>query len=248
MTVTIADLTMVAMAAVVAVQDMIAGHQTQDTAAAEAARDTVRDMTAGQTQEQTKGTMTTGRRLLRTMAMAEADHLHLKVMADHQYQTGHRQHQPHHETQTTEMLYGHFSRLWTRMVCAPFSIVLRCECGQQLTLSRFITDFTRSISSVLRHVPWASQTLQRIPFIRQDIQPLRKFAAATAAQRSINRLLGREQPDRVLSAPDLNVHRMFRGPDPSHLPDLTDQLEQMLGIKIELDANRLTIIKREVAA
>ena len=74
------------------------------------------------------------------------------------------------------------------------------------------------------------------------------LCAAAAAQRIVNRHLGREQPDRVLSAADLNVHDFSLEHDSDHLPNLTSELEKLLGLHIELDVNWLAIIKRDVAA
>ena len=72
--------------------------------------------------------------------------------------------------------------------------------------------------------------------------------ATVAAQRIVNSHLGREQPDRVLSAADLNVHSFNPDYDSDHLPNLTSELEKLLGLHIELDVNRLAIAKRDVAA
>lgn len=72
--------------------------------------------------------------------------------------------------------------------------------------------------------------------------------ATVAAQRIVNSHLGREQPDRVLSAADLNVHSFTLDYDSDHLPNLTSELEKLLGLHIELDVNRLAIAKRDVAA
>ena len=72
--------------------------------------------------------------------------------------------------------------------------------------------------------------------------------AAVAAQRIVNRHLGRKQPDRALSAADLNVHSFNLGYDLDHLPDLTSELEELLRLHIELDVSWLAIANRDVAA
>jgi hypothetical protein len=71
---------------------------------------------------------------------------------------------------------------------------------------------------------------------------------AAAVQNDINRLLGREQPTRALSATDLNVHNLMQGFDPDRLPYLIDELERLLGIHIALDMDHLTITRRDAAA
>ncbi len=71
--------------------------------------------------------------------------------------------------------------------------------------------------------------------------------AAAAAQGDINRLLGREQPNRAISAADINVHNLMQGFDPDRLPYLIDELERRLGIHIDLDMNSLTITSLDAA-
>jgi hypothetical protein len=71
---------------------------------------------------------------------------------------------------------------------------------------------------------------------------------AIAAQNDISRLLGREQPSRALSAADLNVHNLMQGDDATRQPYLIDELENLLGIAIELDAGGLAINRRDSVA
>jgi hypothetical protein len=70
--------------------------------------------------------------------------------------------------------------------------------------------------------------------------------AATTAQHLVNCHLGREQPSRVLSAADLTVHSFNRDYDADHLPNLTNELETLLGIHLAVDADRVMIARREV--
>lgn len=71
---------------------------------------------------------------------------------------------------------------------------------------------------------------------------------AVAVQNDINRLLGREQPKRALSAADIDVYNLMQGFDPNRLPYLIDELERLLGIHIEIDTDSLTITRRNTAA
>jgi hypothetical protein len=64
---------------------------------------------------------------------------------------------------------------------------------------------------------------------------------AVGVQHDINRLLGRKPPVRVLSAADIKVYDLMQGDNPDRLPFLFDELEQILGIQIGLDVNRLAI-------
>jgi hypothetical protein len=70
---------------------------------------------------------------------------------------------------------------------------------------------------------------------------------AVAVQTDINRLLDREQPNRAISAADINVHNHLQE-DSERLPYLIDELERLFGIHIDLTMDRLTITEREAAA
>jgi hypothetical protein len=72
--------------------------------------------------------------------------------------------------------------------------------------------------------------------------------AAATAQHLVNRHLGRKQPDRVLTTADLNVHGFTREPPADHLPNLTNELERLLGLHLAVDANGLVIARRDVVA
>jgi hypothetical protein len=72
--------------------------------------------------------------------------------------------------------------------------------------------------------------------------------AAVAVQDEINSLLGREPPKRAISAADLNAYNLLQGANPGRLPFLNDELERLLGIRIELDANNLTITRQDAPA
>ena len=71
---------------------------------------------------------------------------------------------------------------------------------------------------------------------------------ATTVQTDINRLLGREQPKRAISAADINVHNLMQGFDPERLPYLIDELERLLDIHIDLDMDILAITRRDAVA
>lgn len=71
---------------------------------------------------------------------------------------------------------------------------------------------------------------------------------AVAVQNEINLLLGRERPKRAISAADINAYHLMLGPDPGRLPYLNDELERLLGIRIGLDADSLTIARRDAPA
>ena len=63
-----------------------------------------------------------------------------------------------------------------------------------------------------------------------------------AVQDEINRLLGRKQPTRALTAADINVYNLLQGDDPGRLPYLVDELERLLGIRIDVCKDRITVI------
>ena len=71
---------------------------------------------------------------------------------------------------------------------------------------------------------------------------------AAAVQIDINRLLGRDPPERVLCAADLGVHNLMTGFDSHRLPYLIDELERLLGIHISLDTDSLTVSRQNAEA
>ena len=71
---------------------------------------------------------------------------------------------------------------------------------------------------------------------------------AVAVQDEINSLLGRERPKRAIGAADINAYHLMLGADPRSLPYLNDELERLLGIRIELDSDNLTIARRDAPA
>jgi hypothetical protein len=76
---------------------------------------------------------------------------------------------------------------------------------------------------------------------------LRKQAVlrtAAAAQQHINRLLGREQPRRTLSAAAINVYNLMFGSNLKILPYMVDELERLLDVQIDLDMDNLAITRR----
>ena len=139
--------------------------------------------------------------------------------------------------------------------------VVTCEDGPdlQLLLAPVWTDADRQTECDLHDIlsaHCAPGDKASAPFVRELSARVMDFLlreqamlrAAVAVQRFINRHLGREQPDRVLSAADLNVHSFNRDYDSDHLPNLTSELAKLLGLHIELDVNRLAISRRDVAA
>jgi hypothetical protein len=122
---------------------------------------------------------------------------------------------------------------WTsvhRRTEAEFQDILRNCCGQAgqapeqfvLDLSAGVMDFLLRIQAVLR--------------------------TAVAAQSHINRLLGREQPRRAITAADINAYNIMQGPNLRRLAYLIDELERLFGIRIDLDPDRLAITRRGPAA
>lgn len=112
-------------------------------------------------------------------------------------------------------------------------------------------ELQRILRSRFERVDDTSETSVRdfsasvMDFLLQEQAVLR---TAAAVQNDINRLLGREQPTRALSAADLNVHNLMQGFDPDRLPYLIDELERLLGIHIALDMDHLAITRRDAAA
>ena len=81
-------------------------------------------------------------------------------------------------------------------------------------------------------------------FLLRGQQGLR---AAVDVQSDINRLLGREQPNRVMSVSDLDVHFLIQD-NPDRLPFLIDELERLLALDIDVTVDRLSIAGRNMAA
>jgi hypothetical protein len=71
---------------------------------------------------------------------------------------------------------------------------------------------------------------------------------AVAAQSHINRLLGREQPRRPITAADINAYNIMQGRDLRRLAYLIDELERLFGIRIDIDPDNLAFIRRAPTA
>jgi hypothetical protein len=82
-------------------------------------------------------------------------------------------------------------------------------------------------------------------FLLRGQQVLR---TALAVQNDINRLLGRERPNRTMGAADMDVYFLIQGFNPHRLPYLIDELERLLAIDIDFNVDRLTIARRDAAA
>jgi hypothetical protein len=70
---------------------------------------------------------------------------------------------------------------------------------------------------------------------------------ACEVQDKINALLGRSAPRRAFSASDIDIHIRLRGDTGERPPFLIDDLEQLFGIRITLDKDRLQIAGRKSA-
>ena len=81
-------------------------------------------------------------------------------------------------------------------------------------------------------------------FLLRGQQVLR---TAVTVQNDINRLLGREQPKRAMSAADMDVHFLIQG-EPNRLPYLIDELERLLAVDIDFNVDLLTIARQDAAA
>lgn len=82
-------------------------------------------------------------------------------------------------------------------------------------------------------------------FLLRGQQVLR---TAVAVQDNINRLLGRERPNRAMSAADMDIYFLIQGSNPDRLPYLIDELERLLAINIDFNVDHLTITRRDTAA
>jgi hypothetical protein len=76
-----------------------------------------------------------------------------------------------------------------------------------------------------------------VDFLLRGQQVLR---TGVDAQNNINRLLGRERPNRLMSVADLDVHFLIQG-NPDRLPFLIDELERLLAIDIDINVDCLRI-------
>ena len=77
-----------------------------------------------------------------------------------------------------------------------------------------------------------------VDFLLQE-QALLRVAAAAQAQ--VNTLVGRAAPKRAFDARDVDLHVQLQGSARRTMPDLVAELEQSLGLRIELDTERLEI-------
>ncbi|MCP5266874.1 MAG: hypothetical protein H6934_12230 [Burkholderiaceae bacterium] len=67
------------------------------------------------------------------------------------------------------------------------------------------------------------------------------LAVATAEQAKLNRLLGRPAPTRVFDAYDADLHNRVQTDVARRVPYLLDELNDLLGLEIRVDANRIEI-------
>jgi hypothetical protein len=64
---------------------------------------------------------------------------------------------------------------------------------------------------------------------------------AYEAQTRINHLLGRPEPTRPFSAPDIDLHNRLQGTAERRLPFLVDEIEEIFGLNITLNKDVLEI-------
>jgi hypothetical protein len=134
---------------------------------------------------------------------------------------------------STVGLHDQLAPVWTnrhRQMEAKLQEILRSHAELDgITADAFVLDLADCIMDFLLRVQAMLRT-------------------AVAAQNDVNRLLGREQPNRAFSAADLNVYNLMQGDNADRHPYLIDELEHLLGITIQLDADSLTIDRRDATA
>ena len=87
--------------------------------------------------------------------------------------------------------------------------------------------------------PWVEALADAIlDFLRREQAVLR---LAGEVQARINRLLGRPQPARPFTAADIDLHNQMQGAESRRLPYLLDELRDVFGVEVELDARRLVL-------
>jgi hypothetical protein len=115
---------------------------------------------------------------------------------------------------------------WTsahRQTEAEFQDILRNCCGRAgQTPEQFVRDLSAGVMDFLLRVQAVLRT-------------------AVAPQWHINRLLGREQPRRAITAADVNAYNIMQGPNLRRLAYLIDELERLFGIQIYIDPDNLAI-------
>jgi hypothetical protein len=68
--------------------------------------------------------------------------------------------------------------------------------------------------------------------------------AACEIQQRINRLLGRTPPTRPFTASDIDIYNQIHGGGAARLPDLADELEEVLGLRIVVTQGSIEISDR----
>ena len=87
--------------------------------------------------------------------------------------------------------------------------------------------------------PWVEALADAIlGFLRREQAVLR---LAGEVQVRINTLLGRPQPKRPFTAADIDLHNQLQGPETRRLPYLLDELRDVFGVVVELEAERLVL-------
>jgi hypothetical protein len=74
------------------------------------------------------------------------------------------------------------------------------------------------------------------------------LAVAREAQARLNSCLGRQPPLRAFDSADLNLHNLLQPADPTRLPYLIDELQDLLRLRISVDADSITVEDTEFEA
>jgi hypothetical protein len=69
------------------------------------------------------------------------------------------------------------------------------------------------------------------------------LGVACESQQRINQVLGRAQPVRAFSAADVDVHVLLQGDEARRLPYLLDELEELLGFRVQITQDTIEIME-----
>jgi hypothetical protein len=64
---------------------------------------------------------------------------------------------------------------------------------------------------------------------------------ASSVQERINTLVGRAQPTRLFTARDVDIHILLQGEEARRLPQLVDELERVLGLRVDITRKHVAI-------
>lgn len=109
---------------------------------------------------------------------------------------------------------------------APLESRLKTLLGQRLAdADTHAAHLARLAARVMQHV----------------VQEQAIFRVASATQARINELLGRVAPSRPFGSAEVDTHNLLQGSESRRLPYLLDELEEGLGIRFLIDADRIDI-------